>query len=185
MSELKERTQLKMGTWEEAESFLNQNLEPVIGVDAVERGAIRRECETLEFDCPLHYDDAIAREAGYKGIIAPEHMVFTFGMQAYWSPGDPLTQPGDPPKIIQQAYQQVPAPGTHRFATGYETEHFAPMYVGDRLKSTTRLVSIVRKRTRVGDGAFMTFETTYTNQRDELVCIARMTLFRYTPDKKD
>ena len=65
------------------------------GVDAVTRNDIRRKLEVYCFDCPLHYDDAIARAHGYRGVVAPVALTPLWAMPAYWSPGEPvLWQPG-------------------------------------------------------------------------------------------
>ena len=36
------------------------------GVDEVSRNDIRRKLEVYCFDCPLHYDDNVARAHGYR-----------------------------------------------------------------------------------------------------------------------
>ena len=52
--------------WDEAIEAIGQDFsdgEKHIAADVVELGAIRRYCEPLEFDCPIHYDEATARGA--------------------------------------------------------------------------------------------------------------------------
>ena len=43
--------------------------------DALERATIRRYCDPIEFDCPLRYDEDVARQHGYAGILAPGTVV--------------------------------------------------------------------------------------------------------------
>jgi len=175
---------LAMGTWEEAEAFVGKKIGSKIGVDKVEEGTIRRRLEPIEFDCPLHYDDEVARKAGYKDIIAPSTMVLTYETPAYWKPGDPHTKPDDPLKAIAISLANVPAPGTRTFASDVEIEFFAPMYVGDRISCEDKLLELIHKELRVGKGAFMVQESTYKNQRGELVAIMRMSMFRYNPPEE-
>jgi hypothetical protein len=58
-------------------------------------------------------------------------------------------------------------PGWGKWGTWEETES----YLGDRITRTSRLVSIRRKTLRVGDGAFLRQEDTYTNQDDGTVSL--------------
>ena len=58
-------------------------------VDEVTRSDIRRKLEVYCFDCPLHYDESVARAHGYRTIIAPAALTPLWAMPAYWSPGEP------------------------------------------------------------------------------------------------
>ena len=178
----------KYGSWEEAESFLGKVIGEDVGVDAVELGSIRRWLEPKEFDCALHSDADAARAAGYRDIVAPSTMVFSYGLPAYWSPGDPHAAMGDEPRQIPiPVIFDVPAPCTLSFASNIDMEFFAPMYLGDTIKRTCRLVEIKHKELRVGKGAFMTQEDTYTNQDGEKVAAVLLTIFRFVPpgDEED
>ncbi len=176
----------KWGTWEETESYLGKVIGVAQGADAVEQGTIRRWMESKEFDCPIHIDDAAAQEVGYEGVIAPDNMIFTYGLPAYWQNGDPYEQPNAEPRQIPiPVIFDVPAPCNLSFASNIDVEYLAPMLVGDRITRTSRLVSINRKTLRVGDGAFLRQEDTYTNQRDEIVAIVTLDIFRFVaPDDK-
>lgn len=172
----------KFGSWEEAESFLGEVIGENVGVDAIELGSIRRWLEPKEFDCALHTDPKAARAAGYRDIVAPSTMVFTYGLPAYWSPGDPHARMGDEPRQIPiPVIFDVPAPCTLSFASSIDMEFFEPMLVGDRITRTSRLVNIAHKELRVGKGAFMTQEDTYVNQNDRKVAVVLLTIFRFSP----
>jgi len=175
------KVNMKMGTWEEAETFVGKKIGSQVGADRVEEGTIRRRLEAIEFDCPLHYDEEAAKKAGYKGIIAPCTMASTYATSAYWKPGDPHTKPDDPLKGIPLSLLDVPAPGTRTFASDVELEFYAPMYIGDTISSEDKLIELTHKELRVGKGAFMVQESTYKNQKGELVGIMRMWVFRYNP----
>ena len=175
----------KWGTWEETESLLDKEIGSSVGADEVERGSIRRWLEPIEFDCPLHYDDEVARKAGYEGIVAPVTMASTYGLPSYWKSGDHQAKQGDPPKQIPiPLLDVVPAPCTLSFASDIDIEFFAPLYVGDRITCTDKLIRILHKEVRVGKGAFLTQESTYRNQRGEVVAVLRVTIFRFNPPEK-
>jgi hypothetical protein len=175
----------KWGTWEDTESFLNKEIGLTIGADEVEKGTIRHWLEAKEFDCPLHFDEETAKRVGYKGIVAPWTMVITYGAEPYWRPGNPHARLGDRPKQVPlPVLDVVPAPCTLSFASDIEMEFFAPMYVGDRISCSSKLISITRKELRVGKGAFLTQENTYKNQRGEVVSVMRISIFRFAPPEK-
>ncbi|MDE0156877.1 MAG: MaoC family dehydratase N-terminal domain-containing protein [Gammaproteobacteria bacterium] len=177
----------KWGTWEETESYLGKVIGVTEGAEAVEPGTIRRWMESKEFHCPIHFDDAAARAAGYKKVIAPDNMIFTYGLPAYWQSGDPHEQPGAEPRQIPiPVIFDVPAPCNLSFASNIDVEYLAPMHLGDRITRTSRLAGISRKTLRVGDGAFLRQEDTYTNQHDEVVAIVTLDIFRFVaPDDKE
>ena len=62
----------------------------------------------------------------------------------------------------------------------YETEFLRHVVVGDRLTTSSRLLSISPwKKTGLGEGHFWTIEQIHRNQRAEIVCYARTTHFAY------
>lgn len=70
------------------------------------------------------------------------------------------------------------------FATDTEVEFLRPLYPGDTLRQVGRLVSVTRKRLKVGDGAFFTVEIEFINQNDETVAIQRVTTWSGNPVKE-
>lgn len=190
-------------SWEEAWSVLvgmvGQEIEgsPLAdqqGIEDVERSAIRRFCEPLEFDCPLHYDGNVARDHGYGGIVAPWSSVTqTFVDPGQWSPGEPpiYTSADAHAQPIRRGaganpFAYMPGPEVSAgFATDVEIEYFEDVLVGDRLRMRgNKLISCIPKETSVGRGAFMTFESGCYNQRNELVAIMRRGLYVYNPHTK-
>jgi len=172
---------LRPGTWEEAQGWVGRELGRYVGADDVTVGDIRRRLEVLAWDCPLHYDEAVAREHGYRTVVAPATMLMTCAMPPYWEPGDPRPQLDDPALVPSYPFCQIPAPGEFIFATDSETEYLEPVYPGDRITATSVLRDMTRKRLSIGDGAFFLVETTYAKQSGEIVGIERLTVFRYSP----
>ncbi len=156
------------------------------GADEVSRNDIRRKLEVYCADCPLHYDDATARAHGFRSLVAPVTMTPLWGMPAYWAPGDPqLYAPGlrqQPGGIRTDTLPAVYAKGVN---TATEWEYFEPLYAGDRLRGNWRLVDIKPSTTRLGEGVFLTTETTIYKQTGELVAKNRNTGFRYDEKASD
>jgi acyl dehydratase len=159
-----------------------------LGPDAVEAGAIRRFCEALELGCPLHHDAESARAAGYAGIVAPASSILTFTIPAMWRPAErPVfttagadTPPARTPVAPMATGLEPPSPAY--FATDLELDVLGPVVVGDRLARVgNRLVACVPKRTRLGRGAFMTWQSEVHNQRGEVVLRTRNRVYRYEP----
>ena len=156
--------------------------------DCVEKGAIRRYLEPLEFDCPLHYDDAVARAHGYDGIIAPYSSYLCLTIPEIWQVGTSVftsaerhAQPeGNNP--IKGIGTSLAPPTTGYFATDLDIEYRKPVMLGDRLRRAGRkLLSCEPRETKVGRGAFTCWETEIRNQREAVVALLRLTVFSYNP----
>ena len=158
------------------------------GADAVEPGTIRRYLEPLELGDAIHYDAQAARAAGYDDIVAPSTAVLMYTIPAMWSPGeatlfesaDPNAQPARSP--INNA-DPGPAPRTAGFfATDIELDFVRPVLVGERLGTRGRtLLSCVPKETRVGRGAFCTFESEIVSDKGDVVARMRTGTYAYDP----
>jgi acyl dehydratase len=168
---------LAHGTWEEAEALVGSTIATLQGVDEVSAGDIRRKLEVIGWDCPLHYDESSARAHGYETIVSPVSMARVWAMPAYWAPGQERIGSEQMTTPIPGA--SVPGEGDTLIATGVRIEYKAPVYPGDQISGAAVLKSVTRKTTRLGRGAFIVMETTYRNQRDEIVTIETVTLLRY------
>ena len=177
--------------WSATESFVGQDilLEPKLGIEPVDQSAIRRQLEVLEMDCPLHLDDAVAKAHGHDGVFAPFHMVQTFQVSSLWEPGMPSIWTTDDPHFAVGGTGRsgrttpVPTPGTAGFVTDLEVEYLRPLYLGDRVSQVSqKLLNVNPRRTRVGDGAFLTYESMFENQRGEPVARQSMTNYSYIPN---
>lgn len=174
---------LAQGTWEEAEALVGSTISVLEGADPVSAADIRRKLEVIGWDCPLHTDAEVARSHGYDDVISPVSMARVWAMPSYWRAGEP--------RIVTQAMTTpipaaaVPGEGDTMIATGVRMEHLRPVLPGDRLTATAVLKSVTRKTTRVGRGAFIVLESTYRNQRDEVVSVETVTLLRYRQAEED
>jgi acyl dehydratase len=151
------------------------------GVDEVTRSDIRRKLEVYAFDCPLHYDEKVAQAHGYRTIIAPAAMTPLWAMPPYWSPGEPsIYAPGLQEKNGTFRVD-IPTPFSKGFNASAEAEFFEPLYPGDRLRGTSKLTEVNPKRTRLGEGVFLTAETRISKENGQLVAIQRNTGYKYNP----
>ena len=177
--------------WGPTREFVGKDImiEPKTGIDAVERSAIRRQMEVLEFDCPLHFDDAIAQKYGYGGVFAPAHMIQVFQTASMWEPGIGTIWPTDDPHFTNSGTGRagktanVPSPGTAGFVTDLEVETLKPLYLGERVTQVSQtLLDVNPRKTRVGDGAFLTYESMFQNQDGVPVGRQLMVSYTYIPN---
>ena len=113
----------------------------------------------------IYWDSAAAKAAGYGDIVPPLTFQICFGL---WGGGG-LTP------ILQTLGVNLA-----RLLHGEEEyEYLAPIYPGDIMKGSSKVVSMYDKEKKDKPGKFMEFtvlETEVKNQRGELVIRARSTL---------
>lgn len=173
---------LQRGTWEDAEALVGTELHTAVGVDPVNVADIRRRLEVLAWDSPIHYDEEAARAAGYDGIVSPATMVLTWCLPAYWSPGDQRPRLDDPVMIPYYPFPAIPGPGTALLAAGCRMRFHDSAYPGDVVTTRSVLQSVIRKRTHLGDGAFMVVTSEYRTTTGRLLVTEEMTIYRYSPE---
>jgi hypothetical protein len=164
----------------------------LVGADRVEPGTIRRFLEPLELWSPIHEDDEAAREAGYRGVVAPVSSLLSYQLPAMWASGDPgvfvdadrNAQPARSP--VRPLVPDLAPPTTGYFATDIELELLGDLCVGDRLtRRGNVLLSCEPKRTAVGLGAFTTWESAYYTTDEALIARIRTGLYFYNPHTED
>lgn len=143
---------------------------------------IRHWLETVEDANPLYSDAEYARSRGFKDIIAQPGMnICTLVMPYRW----PMSEFHKTRQLLHFELKDLLEQPVGILAN-YEMHFYRPVEIGDRLSTTGRLVEISDyKRTKLGAGYFTRLETSYYNQRDELVSQAFTNLFSYggkTPD---
>lgn len=179
-----------MAAWQLMIDAVGQDFAPglnPVDADPIERTTVRRYLEPLEFDCSLHYDPEVARAYGYADIPIPNTAVQTFALAPAWRPGETLfdsaerdAQPAR--SAVSGVRSPLEPPTTGYFATEYDVEYLLPAVVGDRLsRRGATLLACQPKETKVGRGAFLTWETEVVNQRGEVVARIRSSFYRYNP----
>jgi acyl dehydratase len=138
---------------------------------------IRHWNETVEDGNPLYNDRAYARSRGFSDIVAqPGMIICTLVLPYRWPTPAGFIRTRQLLHFELKELLEQPV----GILANYEAFFHTPIEIGDRLSTTGRLVEISDfKRTRLGGGYFSKLETSYFNQRDELVCQAYTNLFSY------
>jgi acyl dehydratase len=99
---------------------------------------------------PLFVDETAAREAGYRGLVAPPTFCTVLVAQ--------LALPDINLKF-----------GRMQSHAGERVQPRAPIVVGDQLTASSRLKDVYAKTGRSGTMVFVAWETTFRNQNGEVV----------------
>jgi acyl dehydratase len=125
----------------------------------VELGAVRRMALAIGARDPIHFDRAAAIARGYRGIVAPWPLLWSYFFNC-------------------TVYE-------HDFPFGKATVHgqddyelHEPMIVGDDVTVSTAITDTRLKRGNTGRLGQVVSERRFTNQRGELNAILKTTLFR-------
>lgn len=176
-------------------AFIEGVQEPAWPLSEVE---IHLWCECLEDWNPLYWDKAYASKSLYGGLIAPRTGFFLgthSGSELGVGYGKPGNQVPDAVKQgltgfslfqeLRMAYvdQVTPLspPGCPEIAVvRVDTEYFAPLRLGDSTRSRQEVLNCSpKKRTKLGEGYFVSWISSVYNQREELVKTVALTLFHY------
>ena len=134
-----------------------------LGVYEVEKGMIRRFAQAIDDPNPLWHDGEYARQSQYGGIVAPPTFILTVGYEEF--------------------EDQMVEPLGARLSGSTKLESYQPVRPGDRITVTCKMVDMrQRQGKRMGEMVFVTFESTYKNQRQELVAKSYQTLICYQPE---
>ena len=174
------------------ETYLTPEVKALIGAagepqacwEPVERSEIRRFAQAVMDDDPIFWNDAYAKATRYGGIVAPP----LFPLFAHRRP------PGSPDPLAEAAINQdfdgsagllttglppVPLPKLPRLLNGgNEVEFYQLPKLGDRITAHSKYLDIYEKSGRSGTMVFIVIETRYTNQREALLMVSRVTLIR-------
>ena len=115
----------------------------------IERGMIRRFVRAIDDPNPLWQD------------IAPPTFIWTIGFEKFQQQVSALA-----------AFVNVLNGGT-------ELECYQPVRPGDRVTAVTKIAGVREREGKMGKMLFMTLDTTYKNQRQELVARCRDMVIGY------
>ncbi len=164
--------------YDKLQSMIGQVTGPYPANDEVNEPMIRHWSEAMQDGNPLYTDEEYAKNSKYKGIIAPPTMAQAYCVPRLWPPEDrePHTL-----EILTEIMGEAGYP--YVVATTTSQEYFKPMRPGDKLKYTlTFITASPLKKTRLGQGYFLTVVYTYSNQKDEVVCKQPFTIFKFRPN---
>ncbi len=147
-------------------SIITDEMKKQIGVKGVptvlevEKGLIRMMAEALDDPNPLWQDEEYAEKSKYGGIIAPPALLC-------------CARAGTGRGV------QMKSPFPRALAGGDEVEYLKPLKAGDVITSVSHIAEYNEREGKRGPMLFTTIETTYKNQRDEVVAISRSTFISY------
>lgn len=125
----------------------------------IEIGKVREFAGAIKDDNPIYFDEEYAkREAG--GVMPPPTFTMT---QAFWdSPANRIDLGMDLRRVLHG---------------GQEFEYAKPIHAGDTLTAQGSITNVYKKPgKRGGEMTFAVIETTFTNQRGEVVLYSRSTI---------
>ncbi len=160
------------------------------GPDRIDRSALRRYLEPLEFECPLHDNPLAARAECFDDLVVPATALLTFAFPPIWTPGAPpaFTSAGrdDPPDASgggnAACFPVVPPHYSGYFGTDFELDVIRPAVVGDRVgRHGSKLLAVLPKKTQVGRGAFLRWEEEIVDSERLPIARVRVQMYVYEP----
>ena len=134
----------------------------------VEKGAIQRFADAMGDPNPLYRDEDYARNSRYGSLIAPPGF---FGWPTKWTGALPVLT-----KLSEEVGDVLAQAGYPRLLDGgIEFDFYCPVRAGDVLAASPKVINISERDTRSGYLVFLIIETTYINQKGDLVAKARQT----------
>jgi len=134
-----------------------------VNITEIEKGLIKELVESVGDFNPLWSDEEYARKCGYSVNIAPPSLFFTVRLD------------GSPPASCIPFDLPLKRP----LDGGGEWEFYKPVRAGDIIVTVRKLANVYEKRSKLGTLLFITFESTYINQKGETVAKARYQAIRY------
>jgi acyl dehydratase len=119
---------------------------------------------------PIYFDEEAARAAGYDGLVAPPTFVGHVTVEG--GTLDDLREDGlwrD-----RRGSSPIRLNVSRTMFGGEEWEFRVPVLVGDTITAQRRFGNVEEKDGRSGPFVLLHYETTYTNQRDEVVAVSRL-----------
>ena len=153
------------------------------GPDPVNQPMIRHWAAAFEDDNPVYTDPVAAAKSRFEGVVAPPLMLQTWTMPTPTITGmaerggSPTEQSDESPLLI---FDQAGFTGTVASNSEFEFDRY--LRPGDTVRSMTRIESISeRKETRLGQGYFVTWATTFTDARGAVVGRQRFRILKFNP----
>ncbi|MDY6911196.1 MAG: MaoC family dehydratase N-terminal domain-containing protein [Chloroflexota bacterium] len=135
-------------------------------VREIEKGAIIKYAQAIDDPNPLWQDGEYAAKSAYGGIVAPPLFLSALWTEAMYT-------------SIQAKLVEI-APSLKRLVeAGDEIEYFHPIRPGDALTIDSRFAEIKERQGKSGAMINLTMETTYTNQKGELVIRERRSIMKF------
>jgi acyl dehydratase len=154
-----------------------------VAPDPVNQPMIRHWATAMEDHNPVYVDPAFAATTRFGGIVAPPMMLQTWTMATPKITGI-AARGGAPVEFHENPLTPLDEAGfIATLATNSEFEVVRYLHLGETLTSTMVIESISeRKNTRLGPGYFITWVTTYRDERGEIVGKQMFRILKFKPD---
>ena len=137
----------------------------------VERSGIKKMADAVGDRNLLYWDEEYARHSRYGGLIAPPGF---FGWPIRWRGGMPFIS-----ALREEVLATITNAGYARILDGgIEYDFFHPVYAGDVLASTPKVLSITERDTKGGKMVLSVIEVSYINRNADIVAKARQTIIQ-------
>jgi acyl dehydratase len=151
----------------ETSAMVGQALgEPVSAV--VTRREAQRYARAVGDLDPIYFDEDAARAAGYDGLVAPPTFVGHAVVE-----GSTLEDLREDGLWIDRSRKLRLSVSRSMFG-GEEWEFHRPVLVGDTVTAQRRLGAVDEKEGSSGPFVLLHYETTFTNQHDDVVAVSRL-----------
>ena len=156
---------------------------PAVAPDPVNQPMIRHWAAALEDHNPVYTDPAVAASSRFGAIVAPPLMLQTWTMptpkiSGIAERGGSPTEGGENPLTALDEAGFIAT-----LATNSEFEILRYLRLGEVVTSTTMIDSVSdKKQTRLGPGHFVTWVTTYRDERGEVVGRQTFRILKFIPD---
>ncbi len=154
-----------------------------VAPDPVNQPMIRHWAAAMEDDNPVYTDPEFAAASRFGGIVAPPLMLQTWTMKTpkitgiAERGGSPVEFENNPLTIFDEAGFIA------TLATNSEFEIVRYLRLGEVLTSTMQIEAISEeKQTRIGRGYFITWVTTYRDEKGEVVGRQTFRILKFAPD---
>jgi len=161
--------------------MLPEEMAPFIGKSIgtvaceVEKGSIKRFADAVGETNPLYWDEDYAAKSRFGSIIAPPGF---FGWPIKLPMGAVFVRPTDisDSGVTDGMRAALAKAGFWRVVDGgVEYEFFKPIHAGDVLQANSVIKEVREREGKTGKMAFVIMETTYHNQKKELVAVQSST----------
>jgi acyl dehydratase len=156
---------------------------PSVAPDPVNQPMIRHWAAAMEDRNPVYADPAFAASTRFGGVVAPPLMLQTWTMPTPKITGI-AERGGSPTEGGQNPLTPLDEAGfIATLATNSEFEIVRYLRLGETITSTMVIESVSdRKQTRLGPGHFVTWVTTYRDERGEVVGRQMFRILKFKPD---
>jgi acyl dehydratase len=156
---------------------------PSVAPDPVNQPMIRHWATAMEDHNPVYVDPAFAAGTRFGGIVAPPLMLQTWTMPTPKISGI-AERGGSPTEGAQNPLTPLDEAGfIATLATNSEFEIVRYLRPGEVITSTMVIESVSdRKKTRLGPGHFITWVTTFRDERGEVVGRQIFRILKFKPD---